>query len=46
MNQLIQAYKTSELGLYEVPPPSCHNAGILIQTAVSASSEKMIVDIA
>lgn len=49
MNQLIQSYKTGELGLFEVPPPACSNSGILIQTTaslVSAGTEKMIVDIA
>lgn len=49
MHQLIQSYKTGELGLFEVPPPPCHNNGILIRTTaslVSAGTEKMIVDIA
>ncbi len=49
MNQLIQSYKTGELSLFEVPPPSCHKAGVLVRTTaslVSAGTEKMIVDIA
>lgn len=49
MKQLIQSYKTGELGIYEVPNPVCDDNGILIQTVaslVSAGTEKMIVDIA
>ncbi|HHT9158226.1 MAG TPA: bi-domain-containing oxidoreductase [Candidatus Brocadiaceae bacterium] len=49
MKQLIQSYKTGELGLFEVPPPVCGNTGVLINTIVSlvsAGTEKMIVDIA
>ncbi len=49
MKQLIQSYKTGELGLFEVPPPICGKDGILIRTTaslVSAGTEKMIVDIA
>ncbi len=49
MKQLIQSYKTGELGLFDVPPPICGKDGILISTAaslVSAGTEKMIVDIA
>jgi len=49
MKQLIQSYKTGELGLFDVPAPVCGKNGILIQTTaslVSAGTEKMIVDIA
>ena len=49
MKQLIQSYKTGELGLFEVPPPVCAPQGLLVATAaslVSAGTEKMIVDIA
>ncbi len=49
MKQLIQSYKTGELGLYDVPVPICDKNGALVQTTaslVSAGTEKMIVDIA
>jgi len=49
MKQLIQSYKTGELGLFDVPPPVCDPSGLLIATTaslVSAGTEKMIVDIA
>lgn len=49
MKQIIQSYKTGELGIFEVPPPVCHDNGILIATAVSLISpgtERMIVDFA
>lgn len=49
MKQLIQSYKTGELGLFDVPPPICEENGVLIRTTaslVSAGTEKMIVDIA
>jgi NADPH:quinone reductase-like Zn-dependent oxidoreductase len=49
MKQLIQSYKTGELGLFDVPSPSCHRNGVLVATTaslVSAGTEKMIVDIA
>ncbi|TYO98351.1 putative dehydrogenase [Geothermobacter ehrlichii] len=49
MQQLIQSYKTGELGLFEVPCPVCDPNGLLIATTaslVSAGTEKMIVDIA
>jgi len=49
MKQLIQSYKTGELGLFEVPAPICDENGVLIKTTaslVSAGTEKMIVDIA
>jgi len=49
MKQLIQSFKTGELGLYEVPAPSCQGNGIIIITStslVSAGTEKMIVEIA
>ncbi len=49
MKQLIQSYKTGELGLYDVPAPYCRPEGVLVRTTcslVSAGTEKMIVDIA
>ena len=49
MKQLIQSYKTGELGLFDVPTPICQKNGVLVQTTaslVSAGTEKMIVDIA
>ncbi|WP_353661137.1 bi-domain-containing oxidoreductase [Hydrogenimonas sp. SS33] len=49
MKQLIQSYKTGELGLFDVPVPVCDDHGILVKTTaslVSAGTEKMIVDIA
>lgn len=49
MKQLIQSYKTGELGVYEVPIPICGENGVLVQTKtslVSAGTEKMIVDLA
>ena len=49
MKQLIQNYKTGELGVYEVPVPMCQENGCLVKTTVSlvsAGTEKMIVDIA
>jgi len=49
MKQLIQNYKTGELGIYEVPVPICEDYGCLVKTTaslVSAGTEKMIVDIA
>jgi hypothetical protein len=49
MKQIIQNYRTGELGLYDVPPPICEKNGILIKTTaslVSAGTEKMIVDLA
>lgn len=49
MKQLIQSYRTGDLGLYEVPEPVCSENGVLIKTTaslVSAGTEKMIVDLA
>jgi len=49
MKQLIQSFKTGELGLFEVPAPICQENGALIQTTVSlvsAGTEKMLVDFA
>jgi hypothetical protein len=48
MKQLIQSYKTGELGLFDVPPPACDENGILVLTTaslVSAGTEKILVDI-
>ena len=49
MKQLIQSFKTGELGLFEVPAPVCQDNGVLVQTTVSlvsAGTEKMLVDFA
>ena len=49
MKQLIQSFKTGELGLFEVPAPMCEENGALVQTTVSlvsAGTEKMLVDFA
>lgn len=49
MKQLIQSFKTGELGLFEVPAPVCGENGALVQTSVSlvsAGTEKMLVDFA
>lgn len=49
MKQLIQSFKTGELGLFDVPAPVCDNNGALVQTTVSlvsAGTEKMLVDFA
>jgi len=49
MKQLIQSFKTGELGLFEVPAPICQPNGALVQTTVSlvsAGTEKMLVDFA
>ena len=49
MKQLIQSFKTGELGLFDVPAPICQKNGALVQTMVSlvsAGTEKMLVDFA
>jgi len=49
VKQLIQSFKTGELGLFEVPAPICQANGILVETSVSlvsAGTEKMLVDFA
>lgn len=49
MKQLIQSFKTGELGLFDVPIPICLENGVLVQTKVSlvsAGTEKMLVDFA
>jgi predicted dehydrogenase len=49
VKQLIQSFKTGELGLFEVPAPICQENGALVQTTVSlvsAGTEKMLVDFA
>jgi len=38
MKQLIQSFKTGELGLFEVPAPICQENGALMQTTVSLVS--------
>ncbi|MBE2985519.1 bi-domain-containing oxidoreductase [Campylobacter sp. RM12920] len=49
MKQLIQSFKTGELGLFDVPAPVCDKNGALVKTnvsLVSAGTEKMLVDFA
>ena len=49
MKQLIQSFKTGELGLFNVPAPICDKNGALVKTnvsLVSAGTEKMLVDFA
>jgi len=49
MKQLIQSFKTGELGLFDVPAPVCQENGVLVETKVSlvsAGTEKMLVDFA
>ena len=49
MKQLIQSFKTGELGLFDVPAPICDKNGALVKTnvsLVSAGTEKMLVDFA
>lgn len=49
MKQLIQSFKTGELGLFDVPASVCEKNGALVQTTVSlvsAGTEKMLVDFA
>ncbi|MCK4441708.1 MAG: bi-domain-containing oxidoreductase, partial [Sulfurovaceae bacterium] len=49
MKQLIQSFKTGELGLFDVPAPTCKADGALVETTVSlvsAGTEKMLVDFA
>ena len=49
MKQLIQSFKTGELGLFDVPAPVCGINGALVKTKislVSAGTEKMLVDFA
>jgi len=49
MKQLIQSFKTGELGVFDVPAPICQENGCLVKTnisLVSAGTEKMLVDFA
>jgi predicted dehydrogenase/threonine dehydrogenase-like Zn-dependent dehydrogenase len=49
MKQLIQSFKTGELGIFDVPVPICQEGGVLVKTTaslVSAGTEKMLVDFA
>jgi predicted dehydrogenase len=49
MRQLIQSYRSGEMKVEEVPPPSVRPGGVLVRTVrslVSAGTEKMIVDLA
>ena len=49
MKQLIQSFKTGELGVFDVPVPVCGDNGALVKSSaslVSAGTEKMLVDFA
>jgi len=49
MRQLIQSYRSGEMKVEEVPPPTLRPGGVLVRTVrslVSAGTEKMIVDLA
>lgn len=49
MRQLIQSYRSGEMKVEEVPPPSARAGGVVVRTVrslVSAGTEKMIVDLA
>jgi predicted dehydrogenase len=49
VRQLIQSYRTGEMKVEEVPPPSVRAGGALVKTVrslVSAGTEKMVVDLA
>ena len=49
MRQLIQSYRSGEMKVEEVPPPSVRAGGVVVRTVrslVSAGTEKMIVDLA
>jgi hypothetical protein len=49
MKQLIQSFKTGELGVFDVPVPVCSDNGALVKSSaslVSAGTEKMLVDFA
>jgi hypothetical protein len=39
MKQLIQNYKTGELGIYEVPVPMCQDNGCLVKITASLVSK-------
>ena len=49
MRQLLQSYRSGEMKVEEVPPPSARSGGVVVRTVrslVSAGTEKMIVDLA
>jgi len=49
MRQLIQSYRSGEMKVEEVPPPSLRSGGVIVRTVrslVSAGTEKMVVDLA
>jgi len=49
VRQLIQSYKTGEMEIADVPPPSVRAGGVVVRTVrslVSAGTEKMVVDLA
>ena len=49
MKQVVQNYRTGELAVEELPPPSLRPGGVLVQTAyslISAGTERTIVETA
>jgi predicted dehydrogenase len=49
VRQLIQSYKSGEMEIADVPPPSARPGGVVVRTVrslVSAGTEKMVVDLA
>lgn len=49
MKQVLQSYRTGELWLAEVPPPSCLRNGVKVRveaSLVSAGTEKRMIDLA
>ena len=49
MKQVIQNYRTGELGLMEVPVPAVKSGGVLVRninSLVSAGTEKLMIDLA
>ena len=49
MKQVVQSFRSGELGIQDVPPPTLRPQGILVRNAVSlvsAGTERMVVDFA
>lgn len=49
MRQLIQSYRSGEMEIVDVPPPTVRSGGMVVRTVrslVSAGTEKMVVDLA
>ena len=49
MRQLIQSYRSGEMEIVDVPPPTAREGGLVVRTVrslVSAGTEKMVVDLA